>query len=978
MKLAATTATPLLLLAALTAPPAAAQSTPGPRPVDPRSSTPAVQRYLAESSPRFRAFVARHPGTWMPTFDEDSQSVLAIVGSGLPVAPRGVASLDTARALAEEVLAAESDLWGTDLGNLRFREGVQSGPLFAFRWQQTHEGLEVAGSFVEVILHRAGRVVWLGSSAFDAPANVRALVTVPPERAQAIVASGKSLLARDSVETRDLLIFGVRQRGSIEARPAWAVEVSQPSRRVAERVLVDAGTGAILEVRSRIFEADVHGKVSAALQPNLTPLSSTQVLPIPGVTVTVQGAGAAVTNDQGDFSIPVSGSGPFTVSVALQGPNIQVLDAGGSPATASVSASVDPNGGFLANLDPNPSPNEEKTAQVSMAYLQSLVRAWMVGKLPGYTNAFPGQPSYVNEPSTCNAYFSDADGSMHFFHSGGGCVNTAYSTVIDHEFGHGVDAHFGAILSAGLSEGVADVVAMFHTGQGIVGQDFFGPGTAIRNGDNGVTWPATGCNFEPHCMGETYMGFAWQLRKKLIASLGASQGAAVADQIVLGAFPLNASSIPLAVQHTFLLDDDDANLANGTPHFADIAAAAAMKGFTTPAALGLSIAHVAHPDTWNQTVAYPVIVDVTALPGYAVGSVQVQWSDDEGQSFQTLNATATAAPGRYRTEIPAHTAPAVLHYRIVVTNQAGVTASFPQGDGLHRFAVGVRNVLFSESFEGGAAGWTHGASAGADDWEIGTGGATEARLYGLDPAAAVTGTRWAGTDLGLGAGGKSGFYEVNVSTYLSSPSISAAGKTNVRLRYQRWLSVEGSQYDVAKVKVSGATVWTNPYQPEMVDPGWLLQDLRTAAADNDSSFKVRFELSSDAGLQFGGWNVDDLEVYALGATPVGTFQMASNAPTIPLGTNLVLTSQGAPGAYFEVYLSGSPGPFPVPGFGLVEVGADALFFYAANLDGGGQHQFALGIPNIPQLSGLALYFAGFENVPGGLPQICKAIAVTLQ
>jgi hypothetical protein len=967
-----------LLAAVAIAAPLSAQATQGPRAVDPPTRTPAVQRFLAESSPRFRAFAARHPGAWIAMFDEDSQAPLSIVGSGIPVPRAALAAPARARAAADRLLESEADLWGVPVADLRFLSAMESGPIRAFRWQQMSDGLEVQGGFVEIQLHRAGRAVLLGSSAIEVAPGLRARARLTAEQAQAVVARDKRLLAFDTVETRDLVIFGARKNGSIEARLAFAVEVSQPSQRIAERVLVDAENGAILEVRSHIFDSGVHGQVSSTVQPNLSPLAPTQILPIPGVTVTLAGGGSAVTDSQGNYSIAASGTGPFNVSVALVGPDLNVIDLAGSPATAQGTAAPDGNGGYVASLDPNPAPGETSTAQTTAAYLHWLMRGYVVSKLPGYAPAFPQQPVYVNEAATCNAYFNDADGSLHFYHSGGSCGNTCYSTVLDHEFGHGVDAHFGAIMSASLSEGAADMFAMYHTQQPIVGQDFFGPGSIIRTGENGTTWPASGCGFEPHCVGETYMGFAWQARKALIQSLGGAAGSAVAESVVMGATALNPLSIPLAVQEAFLLDDDDADLSNGTPHFSQLSAAASMKGFTLPVAIGIAIAHAPHLDTWNQTIPYPIVMDLTLQSGVSLGSLAVQYSDDDGATTQSVAASATATPGRYRAEIPPHLGPAVIHYRLVVTNNLGATQTIPPGDDAYRFAVGAKTPLFQESFESGGAGWSHSASAGADDWQIGTSPATEANAYGLDPLAAADGAKWAGTDLGLpGAGGKTGFYEPNYASAFESPSINASGAAHARLRYRRWLSVEGSQYDVARLLVAGAALWTNPTQPEMVDGAWTLQDLPAAAANQQSNVTIRFELSSDGGLQFGGWNVDALELYDLAVIAAGSYQLSSGSPTTPIGTNLVLTSSGDPGAPFAVYLSGSEGPFNVPGFGTVDVGGDALFFYSAALDGAGHHAFTLPIPNIPLLIGLKLHLVGYEIAPGGYPQIGAAIVVTL-
>ena len=186
--------------------------------------------------------------------------------------------------------------------------------------------------------------------------------------------------------------------------------------------------------------------------------------------------------------------------------------------------------------------------------------------------------------------------------------------------------------------------AMYHTQQPIVGQDFFGPGSIIRTGENGTTWPASGCGFEPHCVGETYMGFAWQARKALIQSLGGAAGSAVAESVVMGATALNPldpargpGGVPPRRRRRRPLERH--------PHFPQLSAAASMKGFTLPVAIGIAIAHAPHLDTWNQTIPIRIVMDLTLQSGVSLGSLAVQYSDDDGATTQSVAASATATPG---------------------------------------------------------------------------------------------------------------------------------------------------------------------------------------------------------------------------------------------------------------------------------------------------------------------------------------------
>jgi len=68
----------------------------------------------------------------------------------------------------------------------------------------------------------------------------------------------------------------------------------------------------------------------------------------------------------------------------------------------------------------------------------------------------------VNIASTCNAYYTG--NTINFYSAGGGCSNTAFSTVIVHEWGHGIDDRYGGISNAtgdGLSEGWGDIFGLY-------------------------------------------------------------------------------------------------------------------------------------------------------------------------------------------------------------------------------------------------------------------------------------------------------------------------------------------------------------------------------------------------------------------------------------------------------------------------------------------------------------------------------------
>src|SRR5262249_8495038 len=98
----------------------------------------------------------------------------------------------------------------------------------------------------------------------------------------------------------------------------------------------------------------------------------------------------------------------------------------------------------------------------------------------------------------------------------------------------------------------------------------------------------------------------------------------------------------------------------------------------------------------------------------------------------------------------------------------------------------------------------------------------------------------------------------------------------VRLQYFRWLGVEDGFYDKARILANDTPVWSNhasatdPMAAEInhVDKEWRFQDVDLSAQTATGKLKLRFDLSSDQGLNLGGWTIDDVCVVAISGAAV--------------------------------------------------------------------------------------------------------------
>ena len=273
------------------------------------------------------------------------------------------------------------------------------------------------------------------------------------------------------------------------------------------------------------------------------------------------------------------------------------------------------------------------------------------------------------------------------------------------------------------------------------------------------------------------------------------------------------------------------------------------------------IEHVELPDTQDETGPYVVTAKITASSaGGGVTNATLDYTLDGGANTISLPMAPTGNPDEWSASIPGQFHGTTVQYWLRASDSLGTSNAPANADGHFVFSVGERSRIYAESFDGTTdGGWTHGSNAGSDDWQRGA----PARRN-LDPYRATSGASCFGNDLGNGS---DGLYADNSDNWLESPAIDLTGVHGSRLRFERWLRVADSAHDVASVEVNGHEVWrnaTNGGTQDTLDPEWGTVDLDVAGvADGVATTHVRFRLQSDASGAHGGWNVDDVELYAV-------------------------------------------------------------------------------------------------------------------
>ncbi len=856
-------------------------------PMRPTTDAPAPLPHAA-----LAAWQDRHGAQWRMRTDPETGFAEMLFGGGaaLGIAPRDEVE---ATALARIAVLESAALHGVEVATLVAERAlflplgqIGSGDKWTVRFSQTVGGLAVADAHVNVLIDAAGRLLSVQSTAVPAQAALMELPALSAEVAAEIARTAFHARLDVAPGTRAdavLMAFRTTTAGRRVARAAWRIDLLREIEGhapVAERMWVDAADGALLGREALVHAFDVTGTVVTWATPGLAPDGAGNPPTIQAMKhVELQSsAGTVLTDANGNFTFAGVDT-PLAVTVRYFGAFGDVRNMAGAEHTLTqVVHPVIPN-----TLTLNSSRTAEVTAQANAFMTVNRLRDWVRSVLPTDGTADRLFQARVNDVPNCPDFFANFNGTSIGFRLPGdsvppgvSCANSSFSTVISHEHGHWMNVLYGTGNgSDGMGEGNADVFAMYVWDTPGVALDLYGNGLPIRTGWNTRQFcgdGSPGCHNGQHQNGEVWMGAAWKIRDRLNQTHGNAAGDLIADTLFLSWMNAYDQTLLRSIIETqwLTLDDDDANLGNGTPHYADIDGGFRAQGFPGIDLVPLAIQDVTRlQDTEDTVGSYTVDATVLANSNPPVIAATLVWRVSGG-ALQSTSMASIGGDG-YRASIPGQVFPALVQYYVQAVDSIGRSVTWPSSapDQMQSFDVGTKHPIATFAFDGVTNdGWTTGTVGGTSnpesDWArggpAGRGGTVSGTPW-RDPSGSVSGLFCWANDLGVGS--NDGAYSANVHSFLRSPVINCSGTANVRLRFSSWLSVEGSANDQARVLVNGVEVYANPAATR-VDTGWGMQeyDISALAAGNPA-VQIEFRLRSNATNNFGGWAVDDLSVFWL-------------------------------------------------------------------------------------------------------------------
>jgi hypothetical protein len=591
-------------------------------------------------------------------------------------------------------------------------------------------------------------------------------------------------------------------------------------------------------VQDNVVSIDAHGSVLGFATPGLEPDTAQNPpveVPLMEAAVQVGAIGVPLSDANGEFVQPGAPSGPLGVASTLSGPWVSVTSVAGANSIAGTNHDFSTG---PVSLTHNPDAQALLTAQVN-TFVHVTSTHNFLRELFG-ENEFLGidyqLSAVVNKMGQCNAFFDPANQEILFFQPAQGCTNSAFSTVIAHEYGHFVVNRRGLAQGA-FGEGYGDSLAVLQYDTGIIGQSMRGPGLHIRNvAAAAVSAPCEALGV--HGCGQALGGTWYDIKENLKSQLGATEGLAKARQLfaqwtlmTVGGVAGWGSVHPSSDDEILFVDDDNGNLSDGTPHRQAICAALAGHGVLCPELDDIEIiANSTNPTTVAPGQPLNVSVQINELAALlAPNSAQLIFRKNAGP-WSAVPMTDNGA-GQFSAAIPGAPCAEVVDYFVQADSTFGQTRTMPADGSLFSYAVGsLLELVHSEFFSNGAPDWSLGIAtdtATAGTWELG-------RPIGSTAQQAMCVMDGSGTQdclvTGIGVlGGSAGSHDIDGGvTTARSPEygLPSTAETH-RIRYFRAFSNNLSSLpadDTFTIDASfdAGLTWTNieTLGPEGISVGW--------------------------------------------------------------------------------------------------------------------------------------------------------------
>ena len=570
------------------------------------------QQRLAESA-IWQSFKANH-NKWDAVFNEANGLPHRAYGSAIPV------SGENAEAKALNFIESELESFNLSSLNLQLVSAPSTSKHEYINYTQFYQGLEVLNSRLMVKIHSNG-VVAFGCDVYPT-IELSTTPSISEAAAMASSTEGIDIEILNTEMTSDLKILVLPEAGQTPhlcyVTYVHAIQDNMVPARY--KCLVDAHSGQLIyrvdEVKSMdkcpkckkakeirrmgMMNVDIH--VSAELYETtlLDPLSTES---LPNLQVII-GNETYYTDPEGNLNLDLTG--PIDANFALQGlwsqvntddliPDFDIeIEDGSSEITFDGNANV-----------------KELSAYRSVNAIHDHMKAW----LPDFTGLDYSMPTNIDIAGSCNAFY---DGEINFFDAGGGCNATSLiADVVYHEYGHGINNLYysdnGMNYNNGaMNEGYADWWAISLTDNPHLGEGFFDdtPDGIRRYDIDPKVYPQDLVG-EVHADGEIICGAWYDTHLLMGGNWDNTMELFINTYAGFQAVGMNGNEGTIffdVLLDALQADDDNADLADGTPN--DIAI---IEGFAIHGIYLLSGAEIIHENPLAMDAEDDLLIDAEVL-----------------------------------------------------------------------------------------------------------------------------------------------------------------------------------------------------------------------------------------------------------------------------------------------------------------------------------------------------------------------------
>ncbi len=667
--------------------------------------------------------------------------------------------------------------------------------------------------------------------------------------------------------------------------PSWHFTVSgtQAGMPVKLTGYVDGITGDLL-YRTNEVKDNYNVQVKGTVYKNGT-LNPATLEALPNIKLSI-GVNNYTTDTAGYYSNSIL-SLPVSTTVPLAGLWSVVHD----DTSSNIPAFIDMVSG-LGTVYTYPTIAPSNSRDVNAYYHVNRVHNFMKGYLPTFTGMDFPLPTYVDVTSgSCNAYYDGA--AINFFAAGGGCNSFAeLGDVVYHEYGHGITDHMytnvngQTIQNGALNEAMSDIWALSITRNPILAANAFTTyhGFIRRYDMTPQIYPQDLLTpGDPHQNGQIIAGTWWDVG----VNIGSVDTMTKLFTKVYFDAPDGFDGQEGEVYQTVLIDalqadDNDNNMANGTPHYRQIVAAFAKHGIYLEQDVMCQ-----HQELKNAPAKTPLPVTVDMYVGNqpALHQLLVFYRTRTTATWDSVVMT-THDNITYNANIPAQDTGALIDYYFCIHDNLNVAnAYFPIGydpaipsyQSTIPYQLGVGMVATdSVNFDTAPTGWTIGNNAGDN--------ATGGKWQRVMPVGNSMINAWPMQDhtqnnadrcLLTGNGSGTPTSITNGATSVSTPVIDISKYNEPVIEYYRWFSNDlGPNFKndpwQVMIKDANTTSWQQVEKTYQSDYNWRRKIFSVSEylPRTTTSIQMRFIASDSiltnwvnngASLTVGG--VDDFYMY---------------------------------------------------------------------------------------------------------------------